>query len=352
MRSHFIPQKLTAVCAVAGATTLLGGAASAQNFVAADYATNSTYTAGWAAGQNGGHGFGPWSFDGTTAATNGAPDPGAQQSMSGSSALGTAWTLFDSAAKPPPAGPGMSEAGRAITEPGGLQTGQTFETVVQNPTAYHFFRGFDILLCNATDNDIAGDGSAAFRLTVFGYYGGVGNTYWTVTDGNPYGSPVTSLEYTNTAAAGLKIDLTLTSPSNYSLTMTPLNGTGSYNLTDRLALVSTNMNTGLGVTELPINFVTYRLWLGPSSGTNDTADNFEISSMTIEGLPLNIQVAGTNAILSWLDISNYYLESATTLGPPANWTSNTIAPTVINGESFVTNRVAGQQQFFRLQLQQ
>src|SRR5579864_1625361 len=94
MRSHFIPQKITTACAVAGATTLLGGHASAQNFVAADYATNPTYTNGWSAGQNGGYGFGPWSFDGTTD-TNNVADPGSQQTISSAAAIGRAWTLFN-----------------------------------------------------------------------------------------------------------------------------------------------------------------------------------------------------------------------------------------------------------------
>jgi hypothetical protein len=38
--------------------------------------------------------------------------------------------------------------------------GQTFETLIENPTAYHFFRGFDLGFLNATDNHLAGDNSA------------------------------------------------------------------------------------------------------------------------------------------------------------------------------------------------
>lgn len=338
------------MCAVAGATTLLTGAASAQNFVAADYATNSTYTAGWSAGQNGGYGFGPWSFD-STSDPSGNSDPGGQQTMSSAAAIGTAWTLFNLASHA-----GISDVGRTINEPGGLQPGQTFETVIDNPTGYTFYRGFDILFCNATDNNAGGDNASALRLTVFDYFGGLGVGYidWNVTDGNPYApnGTLTTLLYTNTAVAGMKIDLTLTSPSNYSLTMTPLNGTPAYSMTGPLALSSTNNNTELPVTELPINYVNYRLWDTVSSGPTDTNDNFEISSMTIEGLPLNLQVAGNNAILSWPNIPSYYLESATNLGPTASWSSNTISPVVINGENVVTNQFTGHQQFFRLQFQQ
>jgi hypothetical protein len=331
MRSHFIPQKVTAVCAIAGATTLLSGAASAQIFVAADYATNATYTAGWSAGQNGGYGFGPWSFDWTEDVSNNL-DAGAQQTMSSAAAIGPAWTLFNLSSSG-----GISIAGRAISEPGGLRPGQTFETVLQNPDAFTYYRGFDIQFYNGADNEGANTNNQALRLLVF-YQGFSSN--WKSDDAS--GTTFIPISAASTSTAGMKFDLTLLSTNTYSFTMTPL-GDPSSAYTQTEPFVATN---------LPINYVNYRLWNTASSGTNDTTDNFEISSMTIEGLPLNIQVAGTNAILSWLDIPGYYLESATTLGPPANWSSNTISPAVINGDNVVTNHVAGHQQFFRLQLQQ
>src|ERR1700690_4124932 len=106
MRSHFRISSGTAMaCAVSGATAMMTGVCSAQ--IAADYATNPTYSGGWAAGQNGGYGFGAWSFNGTD------PVPGGQQGMSSSSPLGTAWTLFNLSSTS-----GISTAGRAISEPG------------------------------------------------------------------------------------------------------------------------------------------------------------------------------------------------------------------------------------------
>src|SRR2546429_9396254 len=90
MRSHFsLNQGMSAACAVAGAATMSSGNCSAENPIAADYATNSTYASGWSAGQNGGYGFGPWSFDGTD-----ANPAGQYQGMSTSSALGRSWTLL------------------------------------------------------------------------------------------------------------------------------------------------------------------------------------------------------------------------------------------------------------------
>lgn len=327
MKSHFLPQKVTTACAVAGATTLLSGTALAQQFVAADYATNPTYTAGWAAGQNGGYGFGPWSFDGTDTNPPGNP----YQGMSSSSPLGTAWTLATYAIHS-----GLANCGRAIAEPGGLQPGQTLEAFIDNPTGYHYYRGFDILCFNGTNNAPGGDNTAALRTQVFAFEG---FSNWDVKDYNDNDTPLTPAD---TAAAGMKFDLTLTSTNTYSCTLTPLAAPSTaYTVTG--PLVTTN---------LPINWINFRLYWDTSTGLNDTADNFEISSMTIEGLSLNIQMSGSNAVLSWSDIPGFYLESATNLAPPAIWTSNTIPPVTINGENVVTNPIAGHQQFFRLEFQQ
>src|SRR2546421_6008819 len=123
MRSHFLLSPGVATCAVAGALSLFPANCGAQNLIAADYATNSTYASGWSAGQNGGYGFGPWSFDRTD-----ANPAGQYQGMSTSSALGRSWTLLTYAEHS-----GLANAGRAIGAPGGLQPGQTLELVMQNP---------------------------------------------------------------------------------------------------------------------------------------------------------------------------------------------------------------------------
>jgi len=332
MKSHFsLPRKVTTACAVASATTMLNGNCSAQTFIAADYATNSIYASGWSAGQNGGFGFGPWSFDGTMG-TNNVADPGAQQAMSSGSAIGMAWTLYNGPSQPP-GGPGISDVGRAVTEPGGLQPGQTLEVVLQNPTAYHFYRGFDILCLNGTDNDPAGVGTSAIRTQVFDYFG----TDWSIIDND--GSTPTPLDAGTTAAAGMKYDLTLTSTTNYLITLTPLsNPSAAY------------AQTGTLTANLPINWVNFRLYLGPNSGPNDPVDDLEIGSMTIAGLTLDIQLIGNNSILSWTtNVPGFYLESSTNLGLSAVWSTNLPSPVVVNGQNVVTNPIAGTQQFYRLQ---
>src|SRR6267142_1543916 len=160
MRSHFLlSQGITATCAIAGALSMLPTNSPAQSLVAADYATNSTYASGWSAGQNGGYGFGPWSFNGTD-----ATPAGQYQGMSTASALGRSWTLLTYAEHS-----GLANSGRAILEPGGLQPGQTLELVIQNPLGDHFYRGFDICCLNGTNNNAPGVNTAALRTQVFDY---------------------------------------------------------------------------------------------------------------------------------------------------------------------------------------
>ena len=246
-------------CALSGATALMTGVCSGQT-TAADYATNPTYGGGWSAGQNGGYGFGAWSFDGTD-----ATPAGTYQGMSSSAPIGTSWTLMSHSSSS-----GLANAGRSIT--GGLLPGQTFETVIENPSAYTVgqyqggYRGWDILFTGGPDNNGPGNNTAALRLQVFDYFNPAQN--WTGKDTANFNISLTG---PTTAAQGVRIDLTLTSATAYSLTMTPLNGATPFLHSGTLAG--------------PISWVDYRLYNAASGGVNDTAQNFEISQMTISTVP-------------------------------------------------------------------
>ncbi len=264
MRSHFISGAAIA-CAVTGATAMLTSVGSAQ--IAFDTATDATYAGGWSAGQNAGYGFGAWSFNGTD------PTPAGQyQGMSSSSPLGTAWTLLSHDSQT-----GLASAGRAISEPGGLQVGQTFETVIDNPTTTHFYRGWGISLNNGTDNNPPGVSTgqqlAAYHFEYFNY------GQWTVAD--LAGDTGTSLYNTDTAVAGMKLDVTLTSATTYSLTMTPLGGSAS-----------PYTQTGSLKTGDSINWIQFQLYNNASSGLDDTANNFEISYMEIVPEPASMALLG------------------------------------------------------------
>jgi hypothetical protein len=230
---------------------------------AADYSTNPTYAGGWSDGQNGGFGFGAWSFGGTDPA-------GTQHEMSSAAPLGTAWTEFNLTSTN-----GISIAGRAIN--GGLLPGQTFETVIENPTAYHFFRGFDIAFTSGTTNRPAGNNTAALFLNVFGYTFTGLLPNWSVTDAG--GGKTSTLSPYTSAAAGMKIDLTLFSATAYSVTLTPLsNPSAAY--------------TQGGTLSQPINWVQFRLYNTASSGPNDVTDNFGMSYMTIVPEPSTFALIG------------------------------------------------------------
>ena len=193
--------------------------------------------------------------------------------MSSLGPIAPAWTLFTTTT-----GAGISDVGRSITEPGGLQPGQTFQTIVQNPTSYHYFGGFDILFLNGTDNDAAGDNTSALRAQVFhsAYYNP--GDLWSVQD-NGGGNQATSLSSATTGAAGMELDLTLNSATAYTLTMTALNGGGS----------STINGTYSG----PINYINYRLYDGVgSSGPNDVVDNYGIQYMEVVPEPATFALVG------------------------------------------------------------
>jgi hypothetical protein len=277
MRSHFaINSSAVKACAITGATAMLASFASAQ--VAYDSATGSTYSGGWSTGQNGGSGFGAWSFDQTQNPDNSFATSG-QQGMSSAQSIGTAWTLFNLSTSA-----GLANAGRAITAGGGLQVGQTFETVLQNPSTYTGglyyggYRGWDILFGNATDNNAPGDNTAAIRADVFNYFNAAQN--WAIVDGA--GTTHTPLTGPTTAAQGVMIALTLDSATAYSLTLTPLNGATPYTID--------------GTYSGPINYVDYRLYNAASSGLSDTADNLGISSMEVVPEPSTLALAGLGAI--------------------------------------------------------
>src|SRR6476620_3508806 len=87
MRNSWIQtfRRLAAATIVAGSSLFYSAMCYAN---ALDVATNPAYADGWQAGDNGGFGFGPWSFNSTD------PTPaGTYQGMSSSSPIGTSWTL-------------------------------------------------------------------------------------------------------------------------------------------------------------------------------------------------------------------------------------------------------------------
>jgi hypothetical protein len=261
MRSHFRISSTAAVaCAVSGATALLTGHCSGQTTLASDSATDPAYSGGWSAGQNGGYGFGAWSFNGTD-----ATPAGTYQGISTSSSLGTSWSLMANSSSS-----GLANAGRSIT--GGLQAGQTFQLTLQNPVnnaGTYTYRGFDILFTGGTDNNVGGDNTSAIRISVFDYFNSAMN--WNITDASSH--PNSSLSAITTGASGMILDLTLNSSTAYTLTLAPQSNPSSPYLTFSGTLASS------------IDYVDFRDYNTASSGPTDTANNFNIGSMGITAVP-------------------------------------------------------------------
>ena len=259
-------------CAVSSATVLMAGHCSAQ-VLAFDSASDPTYSGGWSAGQNGGSGFGAWSFNGTD------PTPaGTYQGISTSSSLGTSWSLTAQSS----ACTGLANAGRAIN--GGLQAGQMFQMTLQNPVnnaGIYTYRGFDILFSNNTDNNVGGDNTSALRLSVFDYFNPTMN--WHIND---TGSQSTSLSAMTTGASSMILSLTLNSPTGYTLTLAPQSSPNNPYLTYSGTLAST------------INYVDFRNYNTTSSGLSDNANNMNIGSMEVMTVPepSSLALTGLGAI--------------------------------------------------------
>jgi len=260
MRSHFrISSSAAVACAVSSATALMTGICSGQ-VLALDTASNPTYSGGWSAGQNGGSGFGAWSFNGTD-----ATPAGTYQGISSSPPLGTAWTMMAQSSSS-----GLANVGRSIN--GGLQAGQMFQTVIQNPVnnaGIYTYRGFDILFTSGTDNNVGGDNTSALRLSVFDYFNASMN--WNIHDSTSH--PNSAVSAITTGASPMVLSLTLNSSTDYTLTLAPESNPTSPYLTFSGTLVS------------PIDYVDFRDYNTASSGPSDTANNLSISSMEVMAVP-------------------------------------------------------------------
>ncbi|HXA45424.1 MAG TPA: hypothetical protein VNZ25_07965 [Candidatus Angelobacter sp.] len=360
MKSHFsLNNRAVVACALAGASTMMMNRnCTAQTVIAADYATNSIYAAGWSAGQNGGHGFGPWSLDNTsTSSPQNAMDPTSPNPGSPYDPFGVAWTLYNPVApavgspNPPDTGTAsagdISRAGRAIPN-GGLQVGQTFSTIISNPSERKFYRGYTIVLSNGGDNIAYGGAGTALAVGTFDY--AVPGGWYT---SETFSSGGTGIFDTDTTTNGMEIDVTLTDTNSYHLVMTPLGNPA----------IAYSEDGTFDPTNSPINWVTYQLyntdsdWYNFANGiyspcANPQRTDFYIQGMTITGPPpfvLNIQKVGANVILTWP--TNYptaFVESTSNLGPTTVWNTNSIVPVIINDQTVVTNPIAGAQQYYRL----
>jgi hypothetical protein len=224
-------RRLAAGAVIAGSTAMSSAMCHAQQ--AYDAATDPVYDIGpnlWDEGDNGGYGFGPWSFDGTYDTL----DPGGEkmdnglqlgtQASSQHNNLGEAWTLYNPLGPTPGPEPNdgtdIARVGRNL---GGdfLRVGQTLSVTVDNPTQRNFFRGWTVkLLSGGANSCYMGDncstplydpGSIQTKLGVgtFEYF-----TYGDWYDGNG-NSPLKDVDTND----GITISVTRTGRQNGIVTM-------------------------------------------------------------------------------------------------------------------------------------
>jgi uncharacterized repeat protein (TIGR03803 family) len=80
-----------------------------------------------------------------------------------------------------------------------------------------------------------------------------------------------------------------------------------------------------------------------------TSGSGTIFSITLPPPQLTIVPSQANLTLTWpTNATGFTLESATSLGPSAVWTTNSTLPVVINGFNIVTSPISGRQDFYRL----
>jgi hypothetical protein len=287
-------RRLAAATVIAGTTAMTSAMCYAHT--AADSATDVVYNDGWDEGDNGGSGFGPWSFDGTyTTADPGqqAMDDGMQVGTAASSQhnqIGEAWTLFNPLGPTPGPEPNdgtdIARAGRALPN-GGLHIGDTLTVTVDNPTERNFFRGWTIKLlrgganaCYAGDNCTTpayDPGSIETKLGVgtFEYF-----SYGEWFDGDNG----TGLFDTDTND-GVTISITRTGRQRAQVTMT---SPGNLPVTDDVPLQGRGLGDWLMIEYYGTDSDTYPTLMAPRGETD-----FYISSMSVVGVP----EPGTAALL-------------------------------------------------------
>ena len=148
----------------------------------------------------------------------------------------------------------------------------------------------------------------------------------------------------------MSFDFMLQGNGNNDSFQAALNGTNILSLETSLIQTNVTMNSGL------LNVSQYagqqvELFLGIVGGTSTNAALTVSNFQFYVTLPpsLQIQLAGTNVVLTWpLSGAGYVLQSANKLTPPISWTTVTNVPVIVNFQYTVTNQIASGSRFYRL----
>jgi uncharacterized repeat protein (TIGR03803 family) len=151
-------------------------------------------------------------------------------------------------------------------------------------------------------------------------------------------------------SVAMSFDFMLQGNGNQDSFQAALNNQNIFTLETVLIQTNVGMNSGLiDVSQYAGQQVQLFLGIVGGTSTNATATVGNILFYSAAPPTLQIQLAGTNVVLSWpLWAANYSLETTGTLGRTNSWTVVTNAAWVVNSQCTVTNQISGKSSYYRL----
>jgi hypothetical protein len=151
-------------------------------------------------------------------------------------------------------------------------------------------------------------------------------------------------------AVSMSFDFMLQGNGNQDSFQAALDGTNLLSLETSLIQTNVFLNSGM-INVSPYAGQQATLFLGIVGGTSTNASLTVSNFQFYVALPpsLQIQLAGTNVVLTWpLSAAGYVLQSASKLSPPVSWATVTNVPVIVNFQYTVTNQISSGSRFYRL----
>jgi hypothetical protein len=278
--------------------------------IASDNATNAPYADGWQDGDNGGSGFGPWSFAGSY---NAPPDSiHLINSTHPANALGPAWTLsLNYDLDPDPnVDFGLARAGRALNTP--LKVGQTISIVFDTPTAHRFFHGYTIRFTTGNSNIYPQNLEQAIeRFALWSFHDQGDPDEWGRWRITPSASPYFIPYYDENTDAGVRLDFTLTGLDSYSLKLTPLDQPANAFTTSGVLAGRADFDNSQGGVADGRDFLTWQRNFGRNPTNSPPGPAFADGDANgdrgvwVEDFPIWVERFGGGGEIRWIEFTHY-----------------------------------------------
>jgi hypothetical protein len=151
-------------------------------------------------------------------------------------------------------------------------------------------------------------------------------------------------------SVAMSFDFMLQGNGNQDSFQAALNNQNIFTLETVLIQTNVGMNSGMiDVSQYAGQQVQLFLGIVGGTSTNATATVGNILFYSAAPPTLQIQLAGTNVMLSWpLWAATYSLEKTGTLGTTNSWMVVTNVPSIVNSQCTVTNQISGKSSYYRL----